>query len=74
VRDGVFRSGWNAVQVQKFLGHADPEFTLRRYVHLLDEDLPVPGVLARTRHAGDNAVVTRPTENHRDARVVAEVR
>jgi integrase len=70
----LFRSGWNAVQVQKFLGHADPGFTLRRYVHLLDEDLPVPGVLARMRHGGDNAVVTRPTENDRDARVVAEVR
>lgn len=36
----LFRSGWNAVQVQRFLGHADPGFTLRTYVHLLDEDLP----------------------------------
>jgi integrase len=38
----LFRSGWNAVQVQRFLGHSDPGFTLRRYVHLLDDDLPTP--------------------------------
>jgi integrase len=38
----LFRSGWNAVQVQKFLGHSDPGFTLRAYVHLLPEDLPEP--------------------------------
>jgi integrase len=25
----LFRRGWNAVQVQKFLGHSDPGFTLR---------------------------------------------
>src|SRR3954453_20564394 len=36
----LFRSGWNAVQVQRFIGHTDPGFTLRRYVHLLPEDLP----------------------------------
>jgi Phage integrase family len=38
----LFRRGWNAVQVQKFLGHSDPGFTLRTYVHLLPEDLPEP--------------------------------
>lgn len=38
----LFRGGWNAVQVQRFLGHSDPGFTLRRYVHLLPEDLPEP--------------------------------
>ena len=36
----LFRGGWNAVQVQRFLGHSDPGFTLRTYVHLLPEDLP----------------------------------
>jgi hypothetical protein len=41
----LFRNGWNAVQVQKFLGHADPGFTLSTYVHLLPEDLPDPGFL-----------------------------
>ena len=38
----LFRRGWNAVQVQRFLGHSDPGFTQRTYVHLLDEDLPEP--------------------------------
>ncbi len=41
----LFRHGWNAVQVQKFLGHADPGFTLRTYVHLLPEDLPEPAFM-----------------------------
>jgi integrase len=47
----LFRGGWNAVQVQRFLGHTDPGFTLRTYVHLLAEDLPeVPfGKLAVVR-------------------------
>ena len=38
----LFRRGWNAVQVQRFLGHSDPGFTLRTYVHLLPDDLPEP--------------------------------
>lgn len=38
----LFRRGWNAVQVQKFLGHADTTTTMRVYIHLLDEDLPEP--------------------------------
>jgi integrase len=33
---------WNAVQVCRFLGHSDPGFTLRTYVHLLPENLPEP--------------------------------
>jgi hypothetical protein len=30
-------SGRNVKQVQEWLGHADPGFTLRTYVHLMDE-------------------------------------
>jgi len=41
----LFRQGWNAVQVQKFMGHHSPAFTLAVYVHLLDEDLPEPTFL-----------------------------
>jgi hypothetical protein len=41
----LFRSGWNAPQVQRHLGHSDAGFTLRRYVHLLDSDVPEPGFL-----------------------------
>jgi len=38
----LFRRGWNAVQVQRWLGHHKPSFTLDTYVHLLDEDVPEP--------------------------------
>ncbi len=38
----LFRRGWNAVQVQRWLGHHKPSFTLDTYVHLLEEDLPDP--------------------------------
>lgn len=33
----LFGHGRNVKQVQEWLGHADPGFTLRTYVHLLDE-------------------------------------
>jgi integrase len=42
----LFRGGWNAVQVQRFLGHHSPAFTLATYVHLLPDDLPEPSALA----------------------------
>lgn len=35
----LFAEGRNAVQVQRWLGHHSPAFTLQTYVHLLDEDL-----------------------------------
>lgn len=38
----LFRRGWNAVQVQKYLGHHSPAFTLATYVHMLPDDLPEP--------------------------------
>jgi len=41
----LFRRGWNAVQVQRFLGHHSPAFTLATYVHLLPDDLPEPTFL-----------------------------
>jgi integrase len=56
----LFRSGWNAAQVQRFLGHSDPGFTLRRYIHLLDEDMPEPVSV------GGNEVATRAAERGRD--------
>jgi hypothetical protein len=42
------------VQVQKFLGHADPGFTLRTYVHLLPEDLPELPFLDALTAASEN--------------------
>ena len=40
----LFARGSNAVQVQRWLGHHSPAFTLSTYVHLLDGDeaQPVP--------------------------------
>lgn len=35
----LFDAGKNVKQVQEWLGHADPGFTLRTYVHLLDDGL-----------------------------------
>jgi integrase len=55
----LFLRGWNAKQVSVFLGHSDPAFTLRTYIHLLPEDLPEPW--------GDNAVTTGATETGRNA-------
>jgi hypothetical protein len=34
--------GRNVVQVQRWLGHHSPSFTLDTYVHLLDSDLGDP--------------------------------
>lgn len=36
----LFRRGLNAKQVQVWLGHHSPAFTLATYVHLLPDDLP----------------------------------
>ncbi len=33
----LFEAGRNVKQVQAWLGHSDPSFTLRTYVHLMDE-------------------------------------
>jgi hypothetical protein len=37
---GLDRRGLNAKQVQVWLGHHSPAFTLETYVHLLSDDLP----------------------------------
>jgi hypothetical protein len=44
--------------VQKILGHSDPGFTLRTYVHLLPEDLPEPSFT--------NVSLASPTEHPAD--------
>jgi hypothetical protein len=41
----LFRRGYNAKQVQVWLGHHSAAFTLATYVHLLPEDLPEPDFL-----------------------------
>lgn len=57
----LFAKGRNIKQVQVWLGHADPGFTLRTYVHLLDEgvgeglELSAPQVKARSRRGTKKA-------------------
>ncbi|HVM17810.1 MAG TPA: site-specific integrase, partial [Gaiellaceae bacterium] len=64
----LFRAGLNAKQVQVWLGHHSPAFTLERYVHLLPDDLPDPAFLdAVTATAGGNTAATSPAETGRDA-------
>jgi site-specific recombinase XerD len=41
----LFEGGKNIRQVSQWLGHADPAFTLRTYVHLLDDGLGEVGFL-----------------------------
>jgi integrase len=41
----LFRHGLNAKQVQAWLGHHSPAFTLSTYIHLLPDDLPDPDFL-----------------------------
>jgi integrase len=41
----LFRGGANAKQVQMWLGHHSPAFTLATYVHLMPDDLPGAEVL-----------------------------
>lgn len=36
----LFRADWHPEHVCRFLGHSDPGFTMRTYVHLLPEDMP----------------------------------
>ena len=40
----LFRHGANAKQVQVWLGHHSPAFTLATYVHLLPDDAPDPNL------------------------------
>lgn len=58
----LFRNGWNAVQVQRWLGHHKPSFALDVYVHLLDEDVPAPAVFDAIAPACDQHV-TREGRN-----------
>jgi integrase len=42
----LFERGANAKQVQRWLGHHSPSFTLDTYVHLLEDELGEPLALA----------------------------
>jgi integrase len=51
----LFRRGFNAKQVQVWLGHHSPAFTLATYVHLLPDDLPDPVFLDEVTAGNDDA-------------------
>jgi integrase len=65
----LFRSGANAVAVQKHMGHHSPAFTLSTYVHFLDDDLPSVDFLDDVTGSGNN-LATSPTET--TSRAVAD--
>ena len=68
----LFRRGANAKQVQAWLGHHSPGFTLATYVHILPEDAPDPGFWdALTAPRGGNQVGTSPAEMGLDREVAA---
>jgi integrase len=56
----LFEAGKNVRQVSEWLGHADPAFTLRTYVHLMDDGLGSADFLdqAVTAPGGGNEVAT----------------
>jgi len=53
----------------RFLGHLDPGFTLRTYVHLLPEDLPEPNFGVKV----GNKWATQATEISRNGDMSADV-
>ena len=60
----LFRNGAIAKQVQHWLGHHSPAFTLATYVHLLPDDLPEPHFLdsiTRGRTAAEAATLPTPS-------------
>jgi integrase len=57
----LFRHGANAKQVQYWLGHHSPAFTLAVYVHLLPEDAADPAFLdAVTRSPSNSRIAATP--------------
>jgi hypothetical protein len=62
----LFRHGLNAKQVQTWLGHHSPAFTLSVYVHLLADDLPdarfLDGLTGGNTGATDSTETGRTTE------------
>lgn len=61
----LFRSGWNAKQVQMVLGHHSPAFTLATYVHIIPDDLPEP--LFPNMSVGGQSVSSPATRSRRTA-------
>jgi integrase len=66
----LFDAGRNIKQVQEWLGHADPGFTLRTYVHLMDEgvgDATFMDAVIRPRARPALAVAVRAVQERRNS-------
>jgi hypothetical protein len=50
-------------QVSRWLGHADPAFTLRTYVHLMDEGIGGADFLDAVVPPGGNALAANPPQD-----------
>jgi integrase len=72
----LFRAGYNAKQVQHWLGHHSPAFTLATYVHLLPDDLPAPddafAFLASNGQPSSRDLEGRATTGQPDVQIQAE--
>lgn len=64
----LFRRGLNAKQVQLWLGHSSPGFTIAAYVHLLPDDLPQVDVVG----PDGNRVGKRRAETGRESGMPVE--
>jgi integrase len=68
----LFERGRNAVQVQRWLGHHSPAFTLATYVHLLGDDVGEPLSLdEELAGATDGATSLTPPAQDREAPITA---
>jgi integrase len=66
----LFRGGMNPKQVQVWLGHHSPAFTMATYVHVLPDELAAPAFLdALTAPRGDTEWDTGATETGRNEAV-----
>jgi hypothetical protein len=66
----LFRRGYNAKQVQVWLGHHSPAFTLATYVHLLPDDLPEPDFFDSISPAQQEAEAAESTMSERSTSFV----
>jgi integrase len=60
----MFDNGRNIAQVSKWLGHADPAFTLRTYVHLMDDGLGGPNEVPEGATDGQHTTREQPQTDH----------
>ncbi len=61
----LFEAGRNVKQVAEWLGHADPSFTLRTYVHLMDAGVGGAEFFDEAVHVSDGSASTKPRDTAR---------